>query len=157
MRWRRSGPSCSALRARTTERGPSCRKISARNALTVKAVRRVLLSGIGPKNAIDQNLVNHGVPMVMGNGSSSTSARYSLSNAFSLIGLPARNARNVLRSLLRTMVGIGKPSSMVPVAVVLQAPACNVPPFRPRYVRITGHGNTANLWNSMEEALFLRK
>ncbi len=32
---------------------------------------------------------------------------------------------------------------------------CKVSPFAARYVRVTGHGNTANAWNSMEEVLFL--
>ncbi len=32
---------------------------------------------------------------------------------------------------------------------------CSLPPFRARYVRITGHGNTENRWNSMEEVLLL--
>ena len=34
---------------------------------------------------------------------------------------------------------------------------CNIPPFRARYVRITGHGNTGNFWNSMGEVFFLGK
>ncbi|KKL63145.1 hypothetical protein LCGC14_2178050, partial [marine sediment metagenome] len=34
---------------------------------------------------------------------------------------------------------------------------CGVAPFRARYVRITGHGNTANSWNSMGEMFLLEK
>jgi len=34
---------------------------------------------------------------------------------------------------------------------------CNIPPFRARFVRITGHGNTVNRWNSLEEVLLLKK
>ncbi len=34
---------------------------------------------------------------------------------------------------------------------------CDVKPFRARYVRVTGHGNTANTWNSMQEILILGK
>jgi hypothetical protein len=33
--------------------------------------------------------------------------------------------------------------------------SCSIDPFRARYVRITGHGNTANCWNSMGEVFFL--
>lgn len=33
---------------------------------------------------------------------------------------------------------------------------CDVQPFTARYVRITGHGNTANRWNSMQEIFFLK-
>jgi hypothetical protein len=32
---------------------------------------------------------------------------------------------------------------------------CDVRPFRARYVRIIGHGNTANSWNSMQEVFLL--
>ena len=34
---------------------------------------------------------------------------------------------------------------------------CGTAPFRARYVRITGHGNTANSWNSMGEMFLLDK
>ena len=34
---------------------------------------------------------------------------------------------------------------------------CSITAFRARYVRITGHGNTANAWNSMGEIFFLNQ
>jgi len=34
---------------------------------------------------------------------------------------------------------------------------CDLPPFTARHVRITGHGNTANAWNSIEEVVILDK
>ncbi|MHC4405559.1 MAG: glycoside hydrolase family 88 protein [Planctomycetota bacterium] len=34
---------------------------------------------------------------------------------------------------------------------------CDLRPFSARYVRITGHGNTSNSWNSMEEVFILRE
>jgi hypothetical protein len=34
---------------------------------------------------------------------------------------------------------------------------CDVRPFTARHIRITGHGNTANSWNSMAEVFFLGK
>jgi hypothetical protein len=34
---------------------------------------------------------------------------------------------------------------------------CPAEPFTARYVRLTGHGNTINRWNSLGEIIFLAK
>ena len=108
------------------------------NALTVKAVTASgFKPGFGPENAIDQNLVTLWGADGDGQWIQFDLGTVQLVQRVFIDWFAGENARNVLRSLLRTMVGIGKPSSMVPVAVVLQAPSCgNVRPFatlRPDY------------------------